>query len=150
GAPAQHGNIAAVGSSASKRRRRPGAVDSLVKLSADGIANASSSVPGVDIGESQVGRAVKAAALKSDVEVVGSTLRREQGSQAATRLAASQAKQVRAGATRVATTMASPRMRSTSQPLVVICNTTLYRDYRRVIKGLDWTIESGTHWAVLG
>lgn len=50
----------------------------------------------------------------------------------------------------VATTMSSPDMRGAPQPLVVIHNATLYRDYRRVIKGLDWTIESGTHWAVLG
>ncbi|HLS81884.1 MAG TPA: ATP-binding cassette domain-containing protein [Steroidobacter sp.] len=36
------------------------------------------------------------------------------------------------------------------QWLVRIRNADLYRDYRLVIKGLDWTIRRGEHWAVLG
>lgn len=34
--------------------------------------------------------------------------------------------------------------------LVRIGNADLYRDYRPVIRGLNWTIERGEHWAVLG
>jgi molybdate transport system ATP-binding protein len=37
-----------------------------------------------------------------------------------------------------------------SQPLVTIANATIYRDYRLVIRALDWTLRSGEHWAVLG
>lgn len=34
--------------------------------------------------------------------------------------------------------------------LVRIRNADVYRDYRRVIRGLDWTLNRGEHWAVLG
>jgi molybdate transport system ATP-binding protein len=34
--------------------------------------------------------------------------------------------------------------------LVRIHNATIYRDYRLVIRDLDWTLRSGEHWAVLG
>jgi molybdate transport system ATP-binding protein len=37
-----------------------------------------------------------------------------------------------------------------SRPLVTIANATLYRDYRLVIRDLNWTLRSGEHWAVLG
>ncbi|HEV8330901.1 MAG TPA: ATP-binding cassette domain-containing protein [Steroidobacteraceae bacterium] len=37
-----------------------------------------------------------------------------------------------------------------SQPLVTIANATIYRDYRLVIRDLNWTLRSGEHWAVLG
>ena len=37
-----------------------------------------------------------------------------------------------------------------SKPLVTIANATLYRDYRLVIRDLNWTLRSGEHWAVLG
>ena len=35
-------------------------------------------------------------------------------------------------------------------PLVRISNATIYRDYRPVIRDLDWTLLPGEHWAVLG
>jgi molybdate transport system ATP-binding protein len=35
-------------------------------------------------------------------------------------------------------------------PFIAIRNATLYRDYRPVIRNLDWTIARGEHWAVLG
>jgi molybdate transport system ATP-binding protein len=34
--------------------------------------------------------------------------------------------------------------------LVTITNASLYRDYRLVIRDLNWTLRSGEHWAVLG
>jgi molybdate transport system ATP-binding protein len=37
-----------------------------------------------------------------------------------------------------------------SRPLVTIANASLYRDYRLVIRDLDWTLRRGEHWAVLG
>lgn len=36
------------------------------------------------------------------------------------------------------------------QPLITIANATLYRDYRLVLRDLDWTLQRGEHWAVLG
>jgi len=36
------------------------------------------------------------------------------------------------------------------RPLVVITNADIYRDYRPVIRGLNWTLARGEHWAVLG
>ena len=39
---------------------------------------------------------------------------------------------------------------STSQWLVRISNATIYRDYRPVIRDLNWTLRAGEHWAVLG
>jgi molybdate transport system ATP-binding protein len=35
-------------------------------------------------------------------------------------------------------------------PFVTLRNVTLYRDYRPVIRDLNWTIQRGEHWAVLG
>ena len=35
-------------------------------------------------------------------------------------------------------------------PLVRISNATIYRDYRPVIRDLNWTLRAGEHWAVLG
>jgi len=43
----------------------------------------------------------------------------------------------------------SPKRRA-SRPLVIITGTTIYRDYRPVIRNLDWTLDRGEHWAVLG
>jgi molybdate transport system ATP-binding protein len=40
--------------------------------------------------------------------------------------------------------------RSANAWLVKISNTDLYRDYRPVIRNLNWTIERGENWAVLG
>jgi molybdate transport system ATP-binding protein len=34
--------------------------------------------------------------------------------------------------------------------LVEITNTTIYRDYRPIIRDLNWTLNRGEHWAVLG
>jgi molybdate transport system ATP-binding protein len=35
-------------------------------------------------------------------------------------------------------------------PLVELRNVDLFRDYRPVIRRLDWTIEAGEHWAIIG
>lgn len=35
-------------------------------------------------------------------------------------------------------------------PLVKLTNTTIYRDYRLVIRQLNWSLYRGEHWAVLG
>ena len=40
--------------------------------------------------------------------------------------------------------------RPSDGPLAVLESVDLYRDYRPVIRGLNWTIEAGAHWAVLG
>jgi molybdate transport system ATP-binding protein len=40
--------------------------------------------------------------------------------------------------------------RSKQTWLVRIRGADIYRDYRRVIRSLDWTVERGEHWAVLG
>ncbi|HEY0686257.1 MAG TPA: ATP-binding cassette domain-containing protein [Steroidobacter sp.] len=39
---------------------------------------------------------------------------------------------------------------SNSTPLFVIRNADIYRDYRPVIRGLDWTLARGENWAILG
>jgi molybdate transport system ATP-binding protein len=36
------------------------------------------------------------------------------------------------------------------RPLVTIANATIYRDYRPVLRNLNWTLRSSEHWAVLG
>ncbi|MGH8174674.1 MAG: ATP-binding cassette domain-containing protein [Steroidobacter sp.] len=36
------------------------------------------------------------------------------------------------------------------RPFIVIRNATLFRDYRPVIRDLNWTVQRGEHWAVLG
>ena len=35
-------------------------------------------------------------------------------------------------------------------PLAVLEQVDLYRDYRPVVRGLDWTVEAGAHWAIVG
>jgi molybdate transport system ATP-binding protein len=37
-----------------------------------------------------------------------------------------------------------------SSPVVAIANADVYRDYRRVIRKLNWILNRGEHWAVLG
>jgi molybdate transport system ATP-binding protein len=44
----------------------------------------------------------------------------------------------------------SSRRRSSAAPLVAIRNADIYRDYRVVIRSLDWTLHRGENWAVLG
>ncbi len=39
---------------------------------------------------------------------------------------------------------------SAALPLVAIRNADVYRDYRPVLKGLNWTLKAGEHWAVVG
>lgn len=39
---------------------------------------------------------------------------------------------------------------ASSAPLVIIRNADIYRDYRPVIRKLDWTLGRGEHWAILG
>jgi len=43
-----------------------------------------------------------------------------------------------------------PRKRGTGAPLVVIRNADIYRDYRPVIRNLNWTLARGENWAILG
>lgn len=43
-----------------------------------------------------------------------------------------------------------PSARGSGRPLVVIRNADIYRDYRLLIRKLDWTLRRGEHWAVLG
>lgn len=42
------------------------------------------------------------------------------------------------------------RKTSSATPLVVIRNADIYRDYRPVIRKLDWTLARGENWAILG
>lgn len=49
-----------------------------------------------------------------------------------------------------ASSAAGVKTKRTAKPLVRIANATLYRDYRLVIRDLDWTLDRGEHWAVLG
>lgn len=39
---------------------------------------------------------------------------------------------------------------ATARWLIRIRNADLYREYRPILRGLDWTIRAGEHWAVLG
>lgn len=43
-----------------------------------------------------------------------------------------------------------PRRSGAGAPLVTLGNVSLYRDYRPVLTGLDWTIGAGEHWAITG
>jgi molybdate transport system ATP-binding protein len=43
-----------------------------------------------------------------------------------------------------------PRKGRTDAPLFIIKNADIYRDYRPVIRKLDWTLARGEHWAILG
>ncbi len=45
---------------------------------------------------------------------------------------------------------ALPSIASSEQPLLELRDAWLYRDYRPVIRGLDWTVGAGEHWAILG
>ena len=45
---------------------------------------------------------------------------------------------------------AKPCKLAPSTPLVIIRNADLYRDYRPVIRKLDWTLQRGENWAILG
>ncbi len=49
-----------------------------------------------------------------------------------------------------ATGSSRSRKRSSNVPLVAIRDADIYRDYRLVIRKLDWTLQRGEHWAVLG
>jgi molybdate transport system ATP-binding protein len=42
------------------------------------------------------------------------------------------------------------RVKTDARPLVTISNASIYRDYRLVVRDLDWTLKRGEHWAVLG
>lgn len=42
------------------------------------------------------------------------------------------------------------RKRGNATPLFVIRNADIYRDYRPVIRNLDWTLARGENWAILG
>lgn len=42
-----------------------------------------------------------------------------------------------------------PRTKSAT-PLFVITNADIYRDYRPVLRKLNWTLQRGEHWAILG
>jgi molybdate transport system ATP-binding protein len=37
-----------------------------------------------------------------------------------------------------------------TKPLVQLTNVDLYREWRPVLRGLDWTVRRGEHWAVVG
>ncbi|WP_116808033.1 ATP-binding cassette domain-containing protein [Steroidobacter cummioxidans] len=45
---------------------------------------------------------------------------------------------------------AKPRKKPPSTPLFIIRNADIYRDYRPVIRNLDWTLARGENWAILG
>jgi molybdate transport system ATP-binding protein len=47
-------------------------------------------------------------------------------------------------------TALEPRKPTSSTPLVAIRNADIYRDYRPVIRNLDWTLARGENWAILG
>ena len=75
-----------------------------------------------------------------------------------TRREQSQTRTSASGAGRASGPSPEPRARDavprtpgrSSGALVRIRNATIYRDYRPVLRGLDWTLERGEHWAVLG
>lgn len=45
---------------------------------------------------------------------------------------------------------ATSRKQKSSAPLFIIRNADIYRDYRPVIRNLDWTLARGENWAILG
>ncbi len=47
-------------------------------------------------------------------------------------------------------TMRKSAKRGSAAPLFVIRNADIYRDYRPVIRKLDWTLARGENWAILG
>lgn len=58
--------------------------------------------------------------------------------------------QPKKAATNATAAMAKPRQRGKSAPLFVIRNADIYRDYRPVIRNLNWTLARGENWAILG
>jgi molybdate transport system ATP-binding protein len=56
-------------------------------------------------------------------------------------------------ALRAASPMVRPTKQSsgtTSQPLIKLCNVDLYRDYRLVLRDVNWTLLRGEHWGIVG
>lgn len=51
---------------------------------------------------------------------------------------------------RVGSHTVSLKSRQRETPLFIIRNADIYRDYRPVIRKLDWTLQHGEHWAILG
>jgi molybdate transport system ATP-binding protein len=45
---------------------------------------------------------------------------------------------------------ALPRGPTHKLPLIELRDAWLYRDYRPIIRGLDWTVRAGEHWAIVG
>jgi molybdate transport system ATP-binding protein len=56
----------------------------------------------------------------------------------------------RVGGKRSGKAIAPQRAPGLSAPLVQIRNADVYRDYRPVLKDVNWTLNSGEHWAVVG
>jgi molybdate transport system ATP-binding protein len=56
----------------------------------------------------------------------------------------------RTGTTRRPSSSAASPGHRAAVPLVHLSNVDLYRDYRPVIRNLNWTIAAGEHWAILG
>ena len=54
------------------------------------------------------------------------------------------------GSSRVPSPRSRVSIRDSQDPLFIISNADLYRDYRPVIRQLNWTLNRGEHWAVLG
>jgi molybdate transport system ATP-binding protein len=46
--------------------------------------------------------------------------------------------------------LAPPRRPGAGEPLVELRGVDLYRDYRPVLRGVDWRIGAGEHWAIVG
>ncbi len=38
----------------------------------------------------------------------------------------------------------------TRNPIIQLCNADLYRDYRLILRDVNWTIRRGEHWAIVG
>jgi molybdate transport system ATP-binding protein len=55
-----------------------------------------------------------------------------------------------AGAVNVRDEAVKVRKRRSAAPLFVIRNADIYRDYRPVIRNLNWTLARGENWAILG
>lgn len=65
---------------------------------------------------------------------------------AAKRLAAAGSQQLRS----VPSPAKKGKVKASARPLIVVTNASIYRDYRLVIRNLNWTLNRGEHWAVLG
>jgi len=66
----------------------------------------------------------------------------------ASRLATARPRQ--AAAVKARREVRKSRKRGSTAPLFVIGNADIYRDYRPVIRNLDWTLARGENWAILG